>query len=107
MSQLVKGFFGKEGRKERLEKAMDTQQNSDESEGMFRDLEDRTFEPMETTSDKRSNQVRETPTHNCLGHWVVRMCKIYCFCSIYKPYRPCRWTASFSMASRMILMRRT
>lgn len=57
MSQLVKGFFGKEGRREKVEKAVEAQQNSDESDGMFREMEDRTFEPMETSSEKKSNQV--------------------------------------------------
>lgn len=69
MSQIVKGFFGREGqrerdregRRDRIErqghKQQQQQQLSEESDGQLRDLDDQSFEPMELTSDKRSNQV--------------------------------------------------
>ena len=52
----MKGFFGKDN-KDGAEKPTQNQQLSDESDSQFNSLEDQTFEPMELTSEKRSNQV--------------------------------------------------
>lgn len=111
MSQLVKGFFGKDGSKAKAEQSADNDQNSDESDGMFRDLEDRTFEPMEATSEKRSSQVifllKYFQRHH-LRPDSSRLCNFHLQHTGYNiQFLFYRWTATSLMPLKMTLTRRT
>lgn len=60
MSQLVRGFFGKEDKRERVWKGSHKPQPeaAEETDMMSKELDDHTFEPLEMmTSEKKSNQV--------------------------------------------------
>lgn len=75
MSQLVRGFFGKDDSKSgaTLNFAQDSNDNL-----QFRDLEDSTFEPIETTSEKRSYQV--TQGGEVLAHPETVILSFLCSC---------------------------
>ena len=82
MSQMVKGFFGRdrdghrdrEGHRDRdvhrdrgdkFGHRHQHRQQSEESDGQFRDLDEQSLEPMELTSDKRSHQVGDNLLQLC------------------------------------------